>query len=176
MASGKVLSTDKEVKYIRQDGTYRIAGKPTRGLYLRVRGETKYWSKRYRFHGKRREITFGSYPTVGLADAVAKAMDAGRQLVDGIDPLDERAEQERARRRVAQKNKTFKFIADDLIKVRSELSSDPWRPDTKKDAERVVDGPLKPLHEYLCSEITPRQIFDIVNPMRTKTPSKANAV
>ena len=176
----KILSTDKAIKAVRKDGSYRIDGKPVKGLYLRVsdHGHNKYWFKRYRYHGKRHDISFGSYPTVGLADAVAKAMAAECELFDGDDPLETRAEQQRERRRVTQKNKTFKVIADDLIKVRSELSAkgEKWKPRTKKDAENIVNGPLAPLHKFLCSEITARQIFDLVNPMRADTPSMADHV
>jgi Arm DNA-binding domain len=172
----KTISTDKQIKNLRTNGSYRVIGRPTKGLYLKVRNRGYNWFKRYRFHGKRREIYFGSYPTVGLADAVAAAMAADRQRFNGHDPLELRAEQKRERRRTTEKNKTFKAMADDLICQRSEHEPRPWKQSTKDDAERIVNGPLAPLHKFLCSEITPRQIFDIVNPMRIDTPSMADAV
>ena len=190
---GKTISTDKEIKYVRQDGTYRIAGKPTKGLYLRVanRAQNKHWFKRYRFRGERHDIGLGSYPTVGLADAyptvgladaVAKAMEAERELIDGNDPLEARAKQKRERRRVAEKEKTFKAMADDFIDYKSKRAPKRWKPSTTKDAQSIVNKQLAPLHKYLCSEITPKQIFDIVDPMRADTelkrgtPSMADAV
>ena len=90
----KTLSTDRGIKNVRQDGKYRITDKPTSGLYLLVKnhGQNKYWFKRYRSHGKRREIGLGGYPTVGLAHAVAKAMEADRERIAGNDPLEVRAE------------------------------------------------------------------------------------
>ena len=50
-----------------------------------------------------------------------------------------------------------------------------WRPQTKRDAESIVNNKLAALHGYLCSEITPRQIFDIIQPMRVATPAAADA-
>jgi integrase len=174
----KTLNTDRDVKNIRQDGTYRITGKPTTGLYLRVlnSGQNKYWFKRYRFHGKRHDISFGSYPTVGLADAVARAMEAERERFGGNDPLEARAEQKRERRRAAEKNKTFKTMADDFIDYQSNRAPKKWKPKTKEAAESIINGHLAPLHKYLCSEITPKQIFNIVDPLRAETPSMADAV
>jgi hypothetical protein len=174
----KTLSTDKEVKNVRQDGTYRIAGKPTKGLYLKVlnRGQSKYWFKRYRFRVKRREIGFGSYPTVGLADAVAAAMKADRERLDGDDPLELRAEQKRKTRRDAEKEKTFKALADDFIDYKSKRAPKRWKPSVTNDAKSVVNNHLAPLHKFLCSEITPKQIHAIVDPLRADTPAMADKV
>jgi integrase len=173
----KTLSTDRDIKNIREDGKYRITGKPTTGLYLSVKddGGNKFWSKRYRFGGKRREIGFGTYPVVSLADAVVKAMDAERDLLAGNDPLELRAEQKSEQRRLRQKQKTFKAMADDFINNRSRLAPKPWKPSTERDVRSMVAKQFAPLHKYLCSEITVKQVFDVVNPMRAKTPSMADS-
>jgi len=113
---------------------------------------------------------------VGLADAVAAAMATDRQRTAGDDPLELRAEQKRERHRAAEPNKTFKALADDLIEYKSKRAPNPWKKQTKDDAERIVNNQLAPLHKFLCSEITPRQIFDIVDPLRADTPSMADSV
>jgi hypothetical protein len=72
------------------------------GLYLEVRPGSKLWMFRYSFHGKRRQMSVGSYPQVTLTDA---RRIAGRYLVtirEGKDPLDIKAtRREESRRRDA---------------------------------------------------------------------------
>ena len=174
----KTISSDKQIKNLRTNGSYRVIDRPTKGLYLKVknRGHNKFWFKRYRIPGKRREMSLGSYPTVGLADAVAAAMAADRQRTGGDDPLELRAEKKRERRRAAESDKTFKAVADDFVEYKSKRAPKPWKESTKNQAEDIVNGPLAPLHKFLCSEITARQIFDIIDPMRAQTPSMADAV
>jgi hypothetical protein len=68
------------------------------GLYLRVgRGGAKSWAFRFMLNGKAREMGFGSFTKVGLADARKKAIDARRLLSEGHDPLVHREEEEKQR-------------------------------------------------------------------------------
>ena len=86
------------------DTTIRTA-KPTekprklsdgRGLYLlvkRVSGKSdsgKWWRFDYRFDGKRKTLSMGTYPDVSLAKARARCDEARRLLADDIDPGAER--------------------------------------------------------------------------------------
>lgn len=58
-----------------------------KGLYLLVMpAGGKSWRMDYRFDEKRRTMTFGRYPEVGLVDARAKRDAARKQINDGIDP------------------------------------------------------------------------------------------
>ena len=68
------------------------------GLYLRVgRGGAKSWAFRFMLNGKAREMGFGSFTKVGLADARKKAINARRLLSEGHDPLVHREEEEKQR-------------------------------------------------------------------------------
>lgn len=70
------------------------------GLYLAVRASgAKSWCVRYRFAGKSRKLTIGSYPAVGLKAARERAGKALLAVVDGRDPA---AEKQEAKRVVAQ--------------------------------------------------------------------------
>lgn len=66
------------------------------GLMLKVRPSgRKSWIFRYQFNGERHDLGLGSYPAVSLTDA-RKATTALRAKIDsGIDPLDERRQQEK---------------------------------------------------------------------------------
>lgn len=50
----------------------------------------KVWRFRYRFCGKQKELSFGPYPAVSLAEARRKRDEAKAALADGIDPAEKR--------------------------------------------------------------------------------------
>ncbi|WP_417424271.1 Arm DNA-binding domain-containing protein [Hoeflea sp.] len=59
------------------------------GLHLFVSPSGgKLWRLAYRYGGKQKLLSFGSYPAVGLADARAKREEAKRQLASDLDPRD----------------------------------------------------------------------------------------
>jgi len=80
------------------------------GLYLQVNvNGSKYWRMKYRFAGKEKKLSFGTYPDVSLADARAKREEARKILAADNDPGEvKKAEQ------LAKKNSienTFEAIA-----------------------------------------------------------------
>jgi integrase len=90
------------------------------GLYLRVgRGGAKSWVFRFMLNGRAREMGFGSFTKVGLADARKKAIDARLLLSDGRDPLTLRQEEETRRSAVeklsAARSVTFDKCAEAYI-------------------------------------------------------------
>lgn len=57
------------------------------GLYLLLTPNgSKWWRFDYRFAGKRKTLSMGVYPDVGLKDARAKRDDARKLIANGIDP------------------------------------------------------------------------------------------
>jgi integrase len=57
------------------------------GLYLYIPPSgSKAWRMNYRFGGKQKTLSFGTYPRVTLADARALRENAKRALADGVDP------------------------------------------------------------------------------------------
>ena len=67
-------------------------GKPQKysdggGLYLYVSAAGgKLWRMDYRFEGKRKTLSFGPYPAIGLRDARKLREEAKEKIVNGIDP------------------------------------------------------------------------------------------
>ncbi|RWP43524.1 MAG: DUF4102 domain-containing protein [Mesorhizobium sp.] len=58
------------------------------GLYLYIPPSgSKAWRMNYRFGGKQKTLSFGTYPRVTLADARALRENAKRALADGVDPF-----------------------------------------------------------------------------------------
>ena len=65
------------------------------GLYLVpfAWGESHSWRMDYTHQSRRRTLSLGSHPQVGLDEARALAKAARAKLVIGVDPMDERHEQ-----------------------------------------------------------------------------------
>ena len=65
-----------------------------KGLYLLVKpqadGWGKWWRFKYRFGGKEKSLSFGTYPDVSLKQARDDRDTAKKQIADGIDPSDTR--------------------------------------------------------------------------------------
>lgn len=68
------------------------------GLYLLLKPNgAKWWRLDYRFSGKRKTLSMGVYPEVGLKAARERRDEARRLLADGIDPGENRKIQKAAR-------------------------------------------------------------------------------
>ena len=86
-------------------------------LWLVARHPSKVWTFRYTspVSGKRREMGLGSAHTLSLADARRHAAEARNLLIERIDPLDKRREEERERAQKAANVMTFAMAADRFI-------------------------------------------------------------
>ena len=61
------------------------------GLYLEVAPSGgKWWRLKYRFQGKGKRISLGTYPTIGLKEARERREDTKKILANGIDPSAQR--------------------------------------------------------------------------------------
>lgn len=68
-----------------KDKTYKLADGGGMYLQINVNG-SKYWRMKYRFAGKEKKLSFGTYPDVSLSDARSKREDARKTLAAGNDP------------------------------------------------------------------------------------------
>ena len=80
------------------------------GLYLLLKPNgAKWWRLDYRFAGKRKTLSMGVYPEVGLKAARDKRDEAKRLLADGIDPGENRKIQKAAR--TERSENSFEVVA-----------------------------------------------------------------
>lgn len=102
------------VKNISKPGYYGDGN----GLWLQVsKAGTKSWVFRFQIDKQRHEMGLGSASVVGLADARAAAVELRKALVAGINPLQQRREQQAAARLARARETTFQQAADTYIKV-----------------------------------------------------------
>lgn len=68
-----------------------------KGLYLEVAPSGgKWWRLKYRFSGKEKRLSLGTYPDTGLKEARQRRDDARKLLAEGIDPGENRKAQKSA--------------------------------------------------------------------------------
>ena len=80
------------------------------GLYVEVTPKgKKYWRLKYRFGGKEKRISFGTYPNVSIKEARIKASEARALLEKDIDPSAERKAKQQ--REVELNEQSFAAIA-----------------------------------------------------------------
>ena len=84
------------------------------GLQLWVQPTgAKLWNLAYRFAGKQRKLAIGPYPAISLKDARDRRDVAKRQLIDGIDPSQQKRVEMLAS--ANQKANTFEAISQELL-------------------------------------------------------------
>ncbi len=65
-----------------------------RGLYLHIKpNDGRFWRFKYRFNGKEKLLSFGTYPYVSLKRARDRREEARRFLEEGKDPSAQRQDQ-----------------------------------------------------------------------------------
>ena len=81
------MLTDMQCKKVRADPQRAQKLFDGGGLHLFVsKIGHKSWRMKYRFGGREKQLTFGPYPLISIAEARAKRDAAKRQLLDNIDP------------------------------------------------------------------------------------------
>lgn len=94
-----------------------------RGLHLLIHPNGgKYWQVRYRFLGKEKTASVGTYPDVGLAEARVLCEDVRKAVRDGKDPTAQRKLEKL--NRLKEHQKTFRAVANEWFAVWSKGKSD----------------------------------------------------
>lgn len=111
-----------------QDRNYRLTD--GRGLYLEVSTSGgKWWRFKYRFNGKEKRISLGTYPEVSLKKARDRREEARSMIADGVDPAANRRALREARAEAAANS--FEKIAREWHR----LNESKW---TGRHADRVL--------------------------------------
>ncbi|MGR9195349.1 tyrosine-type recombinase/integrase [Rhizobium leguminosarum] len=130
-----------------------------KGLYLYVStAGGKSWRVDYAYFGKRKTLTLGTYPALGLADARVRRDEAKRKLSEGLDPsLAKKREQLTAR---AAAGNTFGLISDEFIaKLRRDKRAEPT---IDKNAWMLKEL-AKKLSPYPITQISAKDVLDVLS-------------
>ena len=160
--------TDTFIRNIKDLGRYTDAA--TQGLNLQVKPSGgKYWTFRYLFQGKRSDLSLGTYPTISLKEARARATNARNDLNQGQRPLAHWkpvTKIKQAAESVARPVfKDFSKICIDNKKTewRNQKHGDQWYATIKQYADPIIG-------DKHLDEIDTNDILKILNPIwNTKT-------
>jgi integrase len=143
--------TDIQVKNAKpkeKDATFFDGG----GLYLLVTPTGgKLWRLKYRYTGKEKLISFGTYPGISLSDARQRREDARKLLANGVDPGEIKK---------AQKAAKFEATANTFEAVAREWHENAKPNWSQNHAERL----LKRLEQDVFPFIGNKPIADIKTP------------
>lgn len=145
-----------------RDKDYKLADE--RGLYLAVTSKGgKHWRFKYRFDGKEKKLSFGSFPDVGLAAAREKRDDARRLIASGIDPsaLQKEAEAEKQ----AREDQKFNVVADEWL---ARLAIEGRAEATLSKMRWIVDFARPALGERILSEITAPELLAVLRKIEAR--------
>ena len=122
------------------------------GLYIEISPSGgKWWRYKYRFGGKEKRISLGTYPDTSLADAREKHRDCRKLLANGVNPSEERKSS------IAVRNQkignTFELVARAW-----------WKSHMKGKAQSHKDKVIKRFEMYLFPWIGNKPISDITAP------------
>ena len=112
---------------------------------------SKLWRFKYRFGGREKLLTFGSYPQISLADARQRREDAKKLLANGVDPSDIKKAQKAATIEAA--TNTFEVFARQ------------WHENSKPGwSDNHADRLLKRLEQDVFPFIGNRPVSEIKTP------------
>ncbi|MBX5206108.1 integrase arm-type DNA-binding domain-containing protein [Rhizobium sp. NZLR1] len=130
-----------------------------KGLYLYVsKAGGKSWRQDYAYFGKRKTLTLGAYPALGLAEARVRRDEAKKKLSEGLDPSLAKKREQLASKAAA--GNTFGLIADEFIaKLRRDKRAEP----TIDKNTWMLKVLAKRLSPYPITQISAKDVLDVLN-------------
>ncbi|WP_342323680.1 tyrosine-type recombinase/integrase [Kosakonia sp. BYX6] len=128
--------TDLEIRRSKpRDKPYTLNDGSGLSLLIEPNG-SKGWRFRYRFDGKPKMLSLGTYPTISLNEARQKRDEAKKLVVAGINPSDVRKREKQAREE--ERGNTFEAIAREWYEKRTDRWSAGYAEEMMKTFETDV--------------------------------------
>jgi integrase len=127
------------------------------GLQLWIQpNSTRFWHMAYRYRGRQKQLAFGPYPAVSLADAREKRNDAQKLLRSGVDPAAAKRLEIEAKELPGD---TFKEVAIEFVE---KLRREGRAPPTLVKKEWLLDFAYPTLGTKRISEIRPIDVLRVL--------------
>ena len=134
------------------------------GLYLEVTAKgSKLWRYKYRFLGKQKKLSIGSYPTISLADAREVREESKRQLANNIDPCT--LKQETKKGVYSDAENTFEVIAREWFDHKKEEWSEA---NTTQIIKRLEKDVFPEIGKYPIKSITHKMLLDLAQKVKQR--------
>ncbi|MCL4710101.1 MAG: tyrosine-type recombinase/integrase [Pseudorhodoplanes sp.] len=128
------------------------------GLHILVRPNgTKSWQMKYRFAGKEKLLSFGTYPMVKLAEARGRRDQAKKLLLNLVDPGEQRKQAKAAA--VMTANNTFGAIAAEYLANKQESDA---AASTMSKNRWLLEELAAPLASRPITQITAAEILQLL--------------
>jgi integrase len=160
-----------KVSNIKAKGLYPDGG----GLYLRATSTgTKSWIFRFTRGGITHDMGLGPFPSISLARARELAAEAGRQRLEGHDPIKAREAQRAAARRAEAGTATFRHCAEQFIASREPGWRNPKHAKLWRSTLNTYAYPI--LGELSVAAVDTTLIKRVLEPIWTNKPQTASRV
>lgn len=120
---------------------YRIGDSDGLCIEIKPNGK-KYWRYRFQWLKKTQMMSLGEYPIVGLAEARTKRDEAKSLVASGINPVEEKENQKKAKHDEYENRVLFKHVAAEYkaekLKNRSERYQEAFQRALDKDILKVI--------------------------------------
>ena len=156
---------------LKKPGRYAVGD----GAYFQIsKWHTRSWIFRYERLGKAHNMGLGPYPLISVADARAKARNAKRMLLDGIDPLQAKRKARTDALLQIARTKTFKECAEQYIATHdSDWSSAKSRAAWVSTFKNYVYPKIGALP---VADIDTAVVLGILEPLWSRAPTTASRV
>jgi len=155
--------TDSMVKAAKSEGQKRRKLADGGGLTLVIKPESKVWWFRYRFGGKEKTLSLGSYPEISLKEA-RDGRDAARKLVaQKKDPVTHRRSE--GAKNLSAASNTFKAVAEDWLKLQKGQLNDSTIDVTRN---RLTKWIYPHLGSMPVTDIEPPLVLQVLRKIETK--------
>ena len=155
--------TDKMVKAAKPEGQKRRKLADGGGLTLVVKPESKVWWFRYRFGGKEKVFSLGSYPEVTLKEAREGRDKARKLLAQKKDPVTHRRSE--GAKNLSAASNTFKAVAEDWLNLQKGQLQDSTIDVTRN---RLTNWIYPHLGTMPITEIEPPLVLQVLRKIETK--------
>jgi integrase len=161
----KAKPKEKPYKLFDGDGLFLLVT-PTKKGELPPNAGGKWWRFKYRFQGKEKLLSFGTYPEVSLASARERREEARKLVAAGIDPSISRKE---GKEKWSGQG-SFEAVAREWIA----LKSPGWSPSHIAKTTSILENDVLPyIGSRPIGEITPPEILAVLKRIDTRTPVTA---
>ena len=155
---------------MKTDKAGRIQDGDGRSLFIASKASRGTWFYRFMLDGRRRDMSLGRYPDIGLSEAPAAAAEARAKAKAGNDPVEERHAARRVRQAEAIEDCSFRGVAEECMKSRE----GGWRNEKSAAQLRSTLGTVYPvLGDIRVDRITSDDVLRVLKPIWTKTPETA---
>ena len=155
--------TDTTVKAAKSEGQKRRKLADGGGLTLVIKPESKVWWFRYRFGGKEKVFSLGSYPEVTLKEAREGRDKARKLLAQKKDPVMHRRSE--GAKNLSAASNTFKAVAEDWLTLQKGQLNDSTIDVTRN---RLTKWIYPHLGSMPITEIEPPLVLQVLRKIETK--------